>query len=150
MIFIIFNNHSQSTIIHSFIVRNSPRPVFLYPATFCTEMFSLLWNGSDWLSDSVSKVRYASSFVPWNGVVFSSAEWFWTEFRKLASIFVTRTRIPSSFSSAEGFRTEFREVSVPRNSSGTWVPLINFLLYTDPHKLGYIAQRANCSKCTLF
>ncbi len=58
MIFIIFSNHSQSTIIHSFIVRNSPRPAFLYSAAFGTEMFSLPWNGSEWLSDSVSKVCF--------------------------------------------------------------------------------------------
>jgi hypothetical protein len=31
LIFIIFNNHSHSTIIHSFIIHHSPRPVFLYP-----------------------------------------------------------------------------------------------------------------------
>jgi hypothetical protein len=31
LIFIIFNNHSHSTIIHSFILHHSPRPVFLYP-----------------------------------------------------------------------------------------------------------------------
>ncbi len=31
LIFIIFNNHSRSAIIHSLILRQSPRPVFLYP-----------------------------------------------------------------------------------------------------------------------
>jgi hypothetical protein len=30
LIIIIFNNHSHSTIIHSFILHHSPRPVFLY------------------------------------------------------------------------------------------------------------------------
>jgi hypothetical protein len=34
LIFIIFNNHSHSTIIHSFILHHSPRPVFLYPHRF--------------------------------------------------------------------------------------------------------------------
>jgi hypothetical protein len=107
MIFIIFNNHSQSTIIHSFLVRNSPRPAFLYPASFCSEMFSLPWNGSEWYSDSV---KYTSSFFHGTElqVVFSSAGMV-PEFRKLASIFVTRTGIPSFFSPAEWFGTEIRE-----------------------------------------
>jgi hypothetical protein len=34
LIFIIFNNHSHSTIIHSFVLHHSPRPVFLYPHRF--------------------------------------------------------------------------------------------------------------------
>ncbi len=34
LIFIIFNNHSHSTIIHSFILHHSPRPVILYPHRF--------------------------------------------------------------------------------------------------------------------
>ncbi len=33
-VLIIFNNHSHSTIIHSFILHHSPRPVFLYPHRF--------------------------------------------------------------------------------------------------------------------
>ncbi len=75
-------------------------------------------------------------------VVFSSAEWFGTEFQVFASICVLRNGIPSCFlprnasewnseslllflfhgtefraffSSAERFGTEFREFSVPRN-----------------------------------
>ncbi len=60
---LIFNNHSQSTIIHSFIVRNSQRPAFLYPAAFCSEMFSLPWNGI-----TIPWIRYASSFVPRNRI----------------------------------------------------------------------------------
>ena len=50
-------------------------------------------------------------------VVFSSAEWFWTEFLELASIFVPRTGI-QGFDSAEGFGTKFREfasIFVPQN-----------------------------------
>ncbi len=34
LIFIIFNNHLHSKIIHSFILHHSPRPVFLYPLRF--------------------------------------------------------------------------------------------------------------------
>ena len=34
LIFIIFNNHSHSTIIHSFILHHWPRPIFLYPHRF--------------------------------------------------------------------------------------------------------------------
>ncbi len=43
-------------------------------------------------------------------VVFSSAEWFGTEFREFASILVLRNGIPRIvFSSAEGFGTEWWE-----------------------------------------
>ncbi len=34
LIVIIFNNHSHSTILHSFILHHSPRPVFLCPHRF--------------------------------------------------------------------------------------------------------------------
>ncbi len=34
LIFIIFNNHSHSTTIHSFALHHSPWPVFLYPHRF--------------------------------------------------------------------------------------------------------------------
>jgi hypothetical protein len=34
---IIFINHSHSTIIHSFILHHSPRPVFLYPHRFSAQ-----------------------------------------------------------------------------------------------------------------
>jgi hypothetical protein len=37
-IFIIFNNHSHSTVIHSFILHHSPRPVFLYLHCFFTQL----------------------------------------------------------------------------------------------------------------
>ncbi len=37
LVFIIFNNHSNSTIIHSFTRHHSPRPVFLYPHRFLAQ-----------------------------------------------------------------------------------------------------------------
>jgi hypothetical protein len=51
-------------------------------------------------------------------VVFSSTEWFGTEFREFASILVLRNGIPSVFSTAEEFGTElweFASIFVPRN-----------------------------------
>jgi hypothetical protein len=51
-------------------------------------------------------------------VVFSSAEWFGTEFREFASILFHRTEFRFVFSSAGGFGTEFREyasIFVPQN-----------------------------------
>jgi hypothetical protein len=99
-------------------------------------------------------------------VVFSSAEWFGTEFREFASIFVPRNGIPSCFlfcrrvrngnsdsillflfhgtefrvvfSSAEGFGTEFREVSVPRNSRNSVGNNHLFRLFRLPSNLSEI------------
>jgi hypothetical protein len=52
-------------------------------------------------------------------VVFSSAEWFGTEFREFASIFVPRNGIPSCFLSprkgSEGNSESMRSIFVPRN-----------------------------------
>ncbi len=42
-------------------------------------------------------------------VVYSSTEWFGTEFREFATIFVPGTEFRAFFSSAEWFGTEFRE-----------------------------------------
>jgi hypothetical protein len=51
-------------------------------------------------------------------LVFSSAEWFGTEFRKFASIWFHGTEFRVVFSSAEGFGTElweFTSIFAPRN-----------------------------------
>ncbi len=49
-------------------------------------------------------------------VVFSSAEWFGTEFRDYASIFVPRNEIPSCFLFRGRVRNGIPRGSVPRNS----------------------------------
>ena len=61
-------------------------------------------------------------------VVFSSAEWFGTEFRQFVSIFFHGTEFRVVFSSAEGFGREFSEyssifVSTERNSELFSLPL---------------------------
>jgi hypothetical protein len=43
LIFIFFNNHSYSTIIHSFILHHSPKPVFLYPHRFFAQQEKPPW-----------------------------------------------------------------------------------------------------------
>jgi hypothetical protein len=67
-------------------------------------------------------VLFVFSSAEWFGtefrVVFSSAKRFRREFREFASVSVPRNGIPSCFSSAEGFGREFRKlasISVPRN-----------------------------------
>jgi hypothetical protein len=53
-IFIIFNNHTYSTIINSFNLRNSPRPAFLNPVAFCSEAVDMngifqMQGGKNWI-----------------------------------------------------------------------------------------------------
>jgi len=99
---------------HSFILRNSQRPVFLYPAARCSMQdvfFSR--NGSERHSESLHLFLFHGTEFQ---VVFSSAEGFGTEFREFASILFYKTEFRAVLSSEEGFRMEFRKVSVPRNN----------------------------------
>ncbi len=138
-----FNNRSHSTIIHSFILRNSPKPAF------CCILFWDVFSSAEWLW--IAFREYASIFVPrkripsyflfrrmvQNGIprvssyfcsmdqnsefFFSSAERFGTEFQELASIFFPRTGIPSFFLFRRRVRNEIPRIcfyfcSTERNS----------------------------------
>jgi hypothetical protein len=76
-------------------------------------------------------------------VVFSSAEWFRTEFRAFASNFVPWYRIPSIFSSAERFGAEFREFPVPRNSRNSAGTNQLFRLFRLPRNIFFLSEIAN-------
>ncbi len=71
----------------------------------CRVLFWVVFSSAEW---------FGTEFP----VLFSSAERFGREFREFASISVPWNGIPSCFSSAEGFGREFRDfasISVPRN-----------------------------------
>jgi hypothetical protein len=108
MIFIIFNNHSHSTIIHTFILRNSPRPepVFLNvygaPESIPRNEFRQPMGRYDnplplrFLApiDSLKIPAQPSCIL---SHVFSSKEWLRMAFYENASIFDPRNGIPSCF-----------------------------------------------------
>jgi hypothetical protein len=76
---------------------------------------------------------------------FCSTEWFRTEFRELASIFVPWYRIPSFFSSAERFGAEFIEFSVSRNSRNPAGTNQLFRLFRLPQNIFFWSKIANPS-----
>jgi hypothetical protein len=103
---------------------NSPRPVFLYLAAFCSTrngisscFSSAEWFGTEFREVSVPRNSRNSEILLlflFHGtefpVVFSSAEGFGTEFRQFVSIFVPRNGIPSCFLSRGRVRNRIPRV----------------------------------------
>ncbi len=100
-----------------------------------SELFSLLLKDSERNTESlVQFLLYRTEFRAF----FSSAE-----FQESASIFVPLERVSSIFSSTEWFWTEFREISVPRNSRNSAGANQNCFVYSVFRGIIFLSEISN-------
>ncbi len=105
-----------------FILRNSPRPLFLYPAAFCFTRNGIpscfLFRGM--VRNGIPRVCLNFCSTERNSELFSLPQKGLERNSESMLLFLFRgTEFQVVFSSAEGFGTEFQDVSVPRNSQNS-------------------------------
>ncbi len=107
----------QHVFVRDMLRNGIPRVCFYFCSTERnSELLSLPRNGSE--QNSKCLLLYLFHGTEFQ-IVFSSAEWFRTEFREFASILFHGTEFRAFFFSAERFGTEFWEFSAPRNSQNS-------------------------------